>query len=302
MISEDAKRLLAEPLHRDAVKTREQSGRKLSYIEGWHAIAEANRIFGFDGWSRETVDIKCVSEGPRTMKSGQGHGVSYIAKVRINVDGVIREGCGTGHGIDRDLGQAHESALKEAETDAMKRALMTFGNPFGLALYDKTQSEVVDAAPRPKPVRTAPAKVDPLVQQAGIICNEPGFWTFLAVANADMAAQVVRDRCRISSRSELATNAGAAALWRGLVSDYRLWQRDQVEKSAPAEDVPTARVYTELWRSIIESAVPSKRAQIHKTWNDQKDLRSKIEWTPDHPFLPLKERVARALQFLKESA
>ena len=27
----------------------------------------------------------------------------------------------------RDL--AHESALKEAETDAMKRALMTFGNP-----------------------------------------------------------------------------------------------------------------------------------------------------------------------------
>ena len=29
-----------------------------------------------------------------------------------------------------DLGQAHESAIKEAETDAMKRALMTFGNPF----------------------------------------------------------------------------------------------------------------------------------------------------------------------------
>ncbi|MDM7954732.1 MAG: Rad52/Rad22 family DNA repair protein [Cyanobium sp. CZS 25K] len=35
------------------------------------------------------------------------------------------------------MGQAHESALKEAETDAMKRALMTFGHPFGLALYDK---------------------------------------------------------------------------------------------------------------------------------------------------------------------
>ncbi len=41
-----------------------------------------------------------------------------------------------------DLGQAHQSALKEAETDAMKRALMTFGNPFGLALYDKRQREV----------------------------------------------------------------------------------------------------------------------------------------------------------------
>jgi len=55
---------------------------------------------------------------------------------------VIREGCGAGHGIDVDLGQAHESALKEAETDAMKRALMTFGNPFGLALYDKQQRQV----------------------------------------------------------------------------------------------------------------------------------------------------------------
>ena len=31
-------------------------------------------------------------------------------------------------------GEAHESAIREAETDAMKRALSTFGNPFGLAL------------------------------------------------------------------------------------------------------------------------------------------------------------------------
>jgi recombination DNA repair RAD52 pathway protein len=60
---------------------------------------------------------------------------------------VIREGIGTGHGIDRDLGQAHESAVKEAETDAMKRALSTFGSQFGLALYDKQQRDVVDAPP-----------------------------------------------------------------------------------------------------------------------------------------------------------
>ena len=71
--------------------------------------------------------------------------------MRVTVGGpglplVIREGCGAGHGIDTDLGQAHESALKEAETDAMKRALMTFGNPFGLALYDKQQREVSGSA------------------------------------------------------------------------------------------------------------------------------------------------------------
>ena len=142
---------LAAPLNRANVKTRSQSGRSLSYIEGWRAIDEANRIFGFDGWTRETIDIKCVADKPREIGALKtpGFGVSYTAKVRINVNGIIREGIGAGHGIDRDLGQAHESAIKEAETDAMKRALMTFGNPFGLALYDKTQSHVADAPQEP---------------------------------------------------------------------------------------------------------------------------------------------------------
>jgi len=39
-------------------------------------------------------------------------------------------------------GEAHENAIKEAETDATKRALSTFGNLFGLALYDKEQQGV----------------------------------------------------------------------------------------------------------------------------------------------------------------
>jgi DNA repair and recombination protein RAD52 len=139
--------LLAAPLNAKNVKSRDQSGRTLSYIEGWWAIREANRIFGFDGWARETIDLRMVSEKGRQIgkppNTSLGWGVTYIARVRITVGTVIiREGCGTGHGIDRDLGQAHESALKEAETDAMKRALMTFGNSFGLALYDKEQTEV----------------------------------------------------------------------------------------------------------------------------------------------------------------
>ncbi|CAK6700665.1 hypothetical protein IFHNHDMJ_02889 [Synechococcus sp. CBW1107] len=91
---------------------------------------------------------------------------------------LIREGCGAGHGIDTDLGQAHESALKEAETDAMKRALMTFGNPFGLALYDKQQREVTGAAggggarpanqpaARPTALRVVPTTLAPAQHRA----------------------------------------------------------------------------------------------------------------------------------------
>lgn len=137
---------LSAPLDRASVSSRQQAGQTLSYVEAWHVIAEANRIFGFDGWDRQTVDLRQLGE-PRDV-SGKMR-VGYSARVRITVRAgdqvVIREGCGFGQGIDKDQDQAHESAIKEAESDAMKRALMTFGNPFGLALYDKSHSNVAVA-------------------------------------------------------------------------------------------------------------------------------------------------------------
>jgi len=140
--------LLAAPLDRAKVRQREQGRLRVSYLEGWQVIAEANRIFGFDGWDRLTLNASCVTEHERPVgrERKSGWGVTYTARVRIVVIAgercLIREGSGAGHGIDLDQGLAHESALKEAETDATKRALMSFGNAFGLALYDKQQRQV----------------------------------------------------------------------------------------------------------------------------------------------------------------
>ena len=80
------------------VRTREANGRELSYIEGWYAISEANRIFGFDGWNRETTESRCV-----LARENRGSFLAvYTARVRITVqaDGVtiIREGHGSGEG------------------------------------------------------------------------------------------------------------------------------------------------------------------------------------------------------------
>jgi Rad52/22 family double-strand break repair protein len=47
---------------------------------------------------------------------------------------IVRDGYGTGEGRG-SLSEAHDLALKTAETDATKRALVTFGKAFGLLLY-----------------------------------------------------------------------------------------------------------------------------------------------------------------------
>ena len=126
---------LRRSLNSRHVRTREANGRELSYIEGWYAISEANRIFGFDGWNRETVGSRCV-----LARENRGSFLAiYIARVRITVhaDGatIIREGHGSGEGRGTSPGEVHDIALKAAETDATKRALATFGRPFGLELY-----------------------------------------------------------------------------------------------------------------------------------------------------------------------
>jgi DNA recombination protein Rad52 len=107
---------------------------QLAYLESWYVINEANRIFGFDGWSSETIQLDCVQSDEFC--------VTYIAKVRVTVGDVIREGVGAGHGKGErvNLGDKHESAVKEAESDARKRAFMQFGSQLGLSLYDRSKA------------------------------------------------------------------------------------------------------------------------------------------------------------------
>jgi len=131
-------RQLKRQLNRRSIKHRESNGQTLSYIEGWYAIAEANRIFGFDGWDRETVTSQCVWAKPLGIK----YGAAYLTRVRITVRAgdrrVVREGLGTGEATAASPGLAHEFAAKAAETDATKRALSTFGNRFvPIALWGK---------------------------------------------------------------------------------------------------------------------------------------------------------------------
>jgi len=133
---------LVGKLDRAHVQTREVGGRKRDYIEGWFAISEANAIFGYAGWDRQMMAFERVFE----TREGRESLCAYLARVRITVRAgeelITREGTGFGAARGHDRAEAHERALKAAETDATKRALMTFGNRFGLGLYDKDQNGV----------------------------------------------------------------------------------------------------------------------------------------------------------------
>ncbi|HUQ38302.1 MAG TPA: RAD52 family DNA repair protein [Aestuariivirga sp.] len=150
-----------KPAH---IKTREADGNTLHYVEGWHVVAEANRIFGFDGWDRESVSSTCVW----TKQTGLRFAAAYVTRVRITVrageERIVREGCGAGESNAASPGQAHEFAAKAAETDATKRALSTFGNSFGLSLHAgpidhsarKAAAELAAVAPSPGGAQGAP--------------------------------------------------------------------------------------------------------------------------------------------------
>lgn len=123
---------LRTPLAPDLVSQRQQAGRSLSYLEGFEAINQANDILGYDGWSHT---ISRLDYNPDIK--------SYMALVLVEVhdpSGVTLcrhedVGCGI---VQGDRAEGHETAMKGAVTDAMKRALRCLGDQFGNVLYDKT--------------------------------------------------------------------------------------------------------------------------------------------------------------------
>ena len=123
-------------------------GPKGDYIEGWFGIDEANAIFGFGAWSY-TITRLTQDALEQVEKNGkQQWQAAYTCIVRLEVGDAVREDVGFGSGFAAQISDAIEGATKEAVTDALKRCLRTFGNRFGLALYDKSRAGVgVDLLP-----------------------------------------------------------------------------------------------------------------------------------------------------------
>lgn len=155
-----------------------------SHVEAWDVRRWLNRVFGFGGWSDQTLELHCVAQ--MEIKPGRWT-VVYRAQVRLIVktpDGrTLSSWDDAAMGDARNqpsLGDAHDMAMKTALSQALKRCAANLGDQFGLSLYN-------DGSPRPvvlwSAVHTAPKDPEAAAAEDEPVKPEP------TPENVDQAAE-----------------------------------------------------------------------------------------------------------------
>ena len=147
---------LSQPIDPDLVSQRKgRGGRTFDYLEGHVVIDQANRVFGYGGWGYELVGdvtlrrIETVNSQTGEVTVSQG----YSAPVRVTVAGALpRTDIGV-HPVADDNLDGHDTAMKGAVTDGMKRAFRSFGCQFGNAFYGDQSASNGSAQPQRAPVQ-----------------------------------------------------------------------------------------------------------------------------------------------------
>ena len=129
---------LGQPLDPALVSQRRgRGGRTYDYLEGHLVIEQGNRIFGYGGWGYELAgDVTVRQVETVDPQTGEVKTVSgYSAPVRVTVAGAPpRTDIGV-HPVAEDTFDGHDTAIKAAVTDGMKRAFRSFGVQFGNGFY-----------------------------------------------------------------------------------------------------------------------------------------------------------------------
>jgi hypothetical protein len=135
---------LLEPLGVERVAKRTMAGRQLSYLEAWDVKAHLIRIFGFGEWSADVLSADLVYE----EKGEKNWAVAYKVVLKLTIHSTFASYTEAAIGSAQlpQRGEAHDMAVKTAESDALKRAAINLGTQFGLSLYDDgSRKDVVGA-------------------------------------------------------------------------------------------------------------------------------------------------------------
>ncbi len=135
---EELTQALAQPVRAELVQTRTVNNLTMRYLRGATAIREANRLFGWQNWQNSVLELKLVP----LDKGGIVYCTQQVTAFGVTHCGV---GCSPYHNTTPD---ALDTAIKGAATDALKRALINFGEALGLSLYDEEPAS--QPAPQPR--------------------------------------------------------------------------------------------------------------------------------------------------------
>ncbi|MFF7335483.1 Rad52/Rad22 family DNA repair protein [Streptomyces sp. NPDC008150] len=154
---------LLRPVDPDRVGS---DGKGFAHMEAWDIRRYLIRIFGFGGHDTDLLETTliaetCLPNHQKKDRNGKPYGapfdawtVIYRVAVRLAVKTAGGVELGHWHGIatgdatnQPSRADAHDLALKTADSQALKRAATNLGDQFGLSLYNKgSLKPVVQAA------------------------------------------------------------------------------------------------------------------------------------------------------------
>ncbi|MHA6764797.1 Rad52/Rad22 family DNA repair protein [Streptacidiphilus sp. PAMC 29251] len=229
---------------------RVQHLRGNSHLEAWDIRRWLIRVFGFGGWSDETLELACISQ----VEINKGRWtVIYRAQVRLTVKDVNGSvlthwddaACGSGQN-QPNLADAHDMGMKTALSQALKRCAVNLGDQFGLSLYNDGQTQPVvirsaayaapeaaeslpeDPPVKPEPQSPAEAGDNPAAggspaepEQAGVV--------------PDMAAMAEGEADRAFARSLMEKAAGQVGFADALANQFMSSYGHSIDEGTIAE-------------------------------------------------------------------
>ena len=126
--------------------------RGMSHMEAYDIRAHLNRVFGFARWSADVISMELLYERHHQNKGGKDAvSVGYRAGLTLAVHSPEGDrlatyteyaaGSASSFPVAKQA-DAHDMAIKTAESQALKRAAINLGDQFGLSLYN-------NGSPRP---------------------------------------------------------------------------------------------------------------------------------------------------------
>lgn len=123
-----------------------KDGKGHAHVQAYECRAHLNRILGFARWSEELTDLSPIFESENANRWT----VAYRATIKVTINApsgkvlAVYAEASTGEAINQpSRGDAHDLALKTAQSQAFKRCLVNLGDQFGNSLYARGSTKAL---------------------------------------------------------------------------------------------------------------------------------------------------------------